>query len=308
MKKIIVRLKGGLGNQMFQYAAGRSLALKNGMELVLDIRSGFIFDNVYQRNYSLNCFSLGAAHAKLRQMAPFVYERILDKICLSLGNMFRQRPWGLYIYEREPRYFREINDVDFQHDIYMDGYWQTERYFLEHKQMICIELMPPVPCKDRILKMCKIIEKNNSVAVGVRLFEEMPVGDRHLVGGMAPLSFYEEAAAQMADKIKNPVFFVFCTNSDAIKSSLNLRGTIYYLTDDEGYENAMDSLWLMSMCRHHILSNSSFYWWGAYLAEQRYNNSIVISCDQFANVDCIPDRWASISTKPADSENVIINF
>ena len=108
------------------------------------------------------------------------------------------------------------------------------------------------------------------------------------------LSFYQNAANQLSAKDKDPTFFVFCTTLDAVKDKLELPGPVHYLTHDNGYVGALHTLWLISQCKHHIISNSSFYWWGAWLAERRHSESIVIACDLFTNKDTVPQRWTRL--------------
>jgi len=294
VRKLIVRLKGGLGNQMFQYATARALALKNGMQLKLDKVSGFARDKVYRRTFSLSPFSLEVDFANFYQQLPFWYEQARKKFLPVIPNAVTQRPWGLYIQETHFNYMKEIAENHFHENIFMDGFWQSEKYFAAYRGLLSKELAPPVPQSDLFLTVAKKIEGCNSVAVGVRLFEEVPSASQHFVGGLVPYSFYEKAAIRIAEKIKDPSFFVFCTKEDSVRGKFSLPGKVHYLTHDNGYEGEMKSLWLVSKCANHILSNSSFYWWGAWLSEFNHTNSVIIACDQFTNSDCLPTRWLKI--------------
>lgn len=299
MKKLVVRLKGGLGNQMFQYAAGRALALKNRMHLILDTMSGFARDKVYRRTFSMSSFPFTVDFANRCQQLPFWYEQLRNRFLPGLPNLVQHRPWGLYIHETHGKYLKAIAEVNFQKNIFMEGYWQSEHYFADYSELLSKELAPPVAQDDLFLSMSKKIEGCNSVSVGVRLFEEVPGASKHGVGGLVPYSFYEEAAIRLVEKVKDLTFFVFCTK-EGILGKFSLPGKVYYLTHDNGYKGEMKRLWLISRCAHHILSNSSFYWWGAWLAEHNHSDSVIIACDQFTNSDCIPARWLSISpTKTA---------
>jgi hypothetical protein len=294
MKKLIVRLKGGMGNQMFQYAAGRSLALKYGMRLMLDATSGFTHDMVYRRTYSLNSFPFTVDPANRGHQLPFWFEVIRNKFLGGPNDLVQKRPWGLYINETNSKYLSALSEINFEKNVFMEGFWQSEYYFEDYKELLNRELSPPLPQDDLFLSMANKIEGCNAVSVGVRLFEEVPGASKSGVGGLVPYSFYEAAAIQIAKKIKDPTFFVFCTKDDGIRGKLHLPGNIHYLTHDNGYKSKMNRLWLISRCAHHILSNSSFYWWGAWLSEHNHSNNIIIACDKFANSDCIPARWLSI--------------
>ena len=170
----------------------------------------------------------------------------------------------------------------------MEGYWQSERYFSDYADLIENEISPPIPQDERFTAMAKRMDGSNSVAVGVRLFEEVPKTKQTAI-----YAFYTEAAVRLAEKVKDPVFFVFCTK-ESIRGKLTLPGEVHYLTRENGYVDEMNVMWLISKCAHHIISNSSFYWWGTWLAERKHRNSVSIACDTFENADCIPPRWISI--------------
>jgi hypothetical protein len=139
------------------------------------------------------------------------------------------------------------------------------------------------------------VEKRDSVAVGVRLFEEIPGTDKSGVGGLVPLSFYEAAAHRITAHVEVPTFFVFCTDDAAVKGKLKLPGETHYVTHDKGFVGAAQRLWLISRCRHHIVSNSSFYWWGAWLSEYSNPGNTIIACNLFPNPDTIPNRWNQLN-------------
>lgn len=290
-RRLIIRLKGGLGNQMFQYAAGRALAVRNGMKLTLDATSGFIRDKIYKRSFSLSVFPIQAEKAGFLGQLPFWLEHTWHKYGSASLSPIVHRPWGTFLYETELRYFDEIASYRSDRHTWMEGYWQSEEYFTDCRDTIGHEFTLPAPIEPQFLSMAETIEACNSVAVGVRLFEEMPGVDQAGVGGVVPFSFYEDAASRLAHRVQDPTFFVFCTTAAPIQGKLRLPGKIYYITHDNGFEGAIQNLWLISRCYHHILSNSSFYWWGAWLAERRHPENVIIACDLFINRDTISARW-----------------
>lgn len=277
---------------MFQYAAGRAVAIRNGIELVLDTTSGFIRDRVYSRSFSLGALPIQARQANLFEQLPFWFQRGRQKLAPSRLESITRHPWGVFLYETELKFMNQIDNCKLHRNTWMEGYWQSERYFADCKDVIAGELGFPTPAEPNFLSMAKIIKSCDSVAVGVRVFEEIPGVDKSGVGGVVPLSFYEKAARQLADTINEPTFFVFCTTIAAVKDKLRLPGEIYYITDDNGFNGAVQSLWLISRCKNHIISNSSFYWWGAWLAEYQHPRATVIACDLFPNSDTLPSRWS----------------
>lgn len=293
--RLIVRLKGGLGNQMFQYAAGRALAIRNDMQLILDTNSGFIRDKVYRRTFSLGVFSIHTQKASFFEQLPFWFEQGCQKCRSGSLSPILNRPWGAFLNETELRYLDEIANYRPHRNAWMEGYWQSEEYFTNCKDIIGHELALPVPREPQFLSIAKTIEACDSVAVGVRLFEEVPGFNK---SGLVPLSFYEDAANLMTDRVKDPTFFIFCTTDAAVRDKLKLPGMIHYVTHDNGYEGTPQRLWLISRCHHHVLSNSSFYWWGAWLAEQKNQGNVIIACDLFQNRDTIPARWIRYAFTP----------
>jgi hypothetical protein len=290
-RKLVVRLKGGLGNQMFQYAAGRGLALRNGMKLMLDTQSGFVRDRVYRRTFSLDGFPIHAETVGALGQLPFWFEQGKRRYGLASSHAIENRPWGIFLYESENRFLHEIAEVPLPRNTWMEGYWQSEEYFAGYADLIAGEFALPEPAEPNFMAMGETIMSCNAVAVGVRLFEEVPGQDKSGVGGVTPLLFYEEAANLVARHVSNPTFFVFSTQGAPVWKKMNLPGPTYYITHDDGFRGALPRLWLISRCRHHILSNSCFYYWGAWLSERENPGNVIIACDLFPNKDTIPPRW-----------------
>ena len=294
-KEILVYLKGGLGNQMFQYAIGRSLCLRNAADLYLDQSTGFLLDFRYKRAYELGQLRIKARTAGVSKQLPFWYERLLVKALVRKEFTSSHRPWGEVLSEGSSlSSVTGVANYEMKcQRLWLRGYWQSEAYFGDYKAQIAHELSPPIATESNFLRTADHIVKCNSVAVGVRLFEEMPEKSKVRVGGVTPKSFYRAAALQIAESQINPVFFVFCTSNSPIIHELDLPGQVYYITGENGFADTLQSLWLISRCRHHIISNSSFYWWGAWLAEQSNPATQVYASGNFPNKDTIPNRWTA---------------
>lgn len=286
---------GGLGNQMFQYAAGRALSIRNSAQLHLDTTSGFIRDKVYRRNFELGVLPINAQRADLLKQAPFWFERARNKILGGERATIQERPWGSFIFETTTKYLRDVANYHSAGNSWIEGYWQCEKYFSDVKDIIGDELTPPAPKEPQFLEIAKTMASCNSVAVGVRLFEEVPGATKAGVGGQTPMTFYDIAARKIADELRDPVFFVFCTTQAPRLQEMKLPGKVYYITHDNGFQGAMARLWLISQCSHHIVSNSSFYWWGAWLAEHKRPNTKVIASTLFQNQDTVPKRWLALN-------------
>ena len=291
--EVIVKLNGGLGNQMFQYAAGRALALCNSAELVLDTRTGFAWDTVYRREYELGCFPIEFREASFFEQLPFWLERLAHRADRRDFSGIAKRPWGTFLCENASRF---VGDAFHEkiHSLFVTGYWQNEAYFSEIRDLIGKEFRLPSAEKGRFPEMARRMEACNSVAIGVRLFEEVPGVTKAGVGGLVPISYYGRAARRLNGP-PNPEFFVFCTSQSAALDELDLPGPVHFITHDNGFEGTIERLWLLSRCRNHVISNSSFYWWGAWLAEFERPETKVAAIDRFPNKATIPVRWIRIS-------------
>lgn len=285
---------GGLGNQMFQYAAGRALAVRNNAELYVDANSGFARDKVYQRRFMLDAMPITAQRAGLGKQAPYWLEKLRGRTTKICTDVIQRRPWGTLIREASLTFQPLIPVFNTFDKVWMSGYWQCERYFLDYCNLISRELAPPPPKDANFLAMAEKMSSCNSVAVGVRLFEEVPGTSKSGVGGVTPVEFYTLATQRLTQEINDLVFFVFCTTQSPVLEKIEFPGPVHYITHNNGFEGAIARLWLISRCRHHVLSNSSFYWWGAWLAEQQHPDARIIASDLFVNKDSIPGRWISL--------------
>lgn len=294
-KKIYVYLCGGLGNQLFQYAAGKNLAIINNAELILDTNSGFITDFRDFWRFSLNKDKLENVSFK-KNILVFWFYRIFKKI-FKVKKIFTHLFFGDIINEMLINYFNEnIKNFKISKNLYLFGYFQSEKYFNDNKISILRELSPPTPTNKIFLDMKNIINNSNSVSFGLRLHETMPQNISYKVGGITPVDFYLKSLNSMLKKVPNPTFFIFSTKTSNVEKlliSLNLikKYKSYIITEDKGFKGAYDNLWLMSQCVNHIISNSTLYWWAAYLSTLKYKNQNIICADNFANRDTCLESW-----------------
>jgi len=298
-RKVIVKLKGGLGNQLFCYAAARRLAWSNNAELVLDTVSGFKFDRLYQRTYALSCFQIPARHAtSIERMEPFGRVRRLITRKLSEKKPLRQR-----------RYIRQVG-VDFdpgilslrlqESDTYFDPFGQSERYFSDIREIIAQELQMSVPSDQENRDIGMQIDECQSVALHVRWFDVK--NDSHSSNMSA--EYYSRAISHMLAKIERAHFFVFSDRPDLTATLLSpiMQGRGYTVVRHNiACGNAEADFWLMRRCRHFIIGNSTFAWWAAWLGEHSHDDAQVIApacnVDSEHNVTAwgfpylLPERW-----------------
>ncbi|MBD3213041.1 MAG: hypothetical protein GF311_10575, partial [Candidatus Lokiarchaeota archaeon] len=167
--KVVVRLKGGLGNQMFQYAAAYAFAAENNLQLALDTFSGFCRDKIYKRTYSLDGFNILDKNFSYFYCLPFWIENIFKVNTKKSHDNIFIRPWGQIINDSNKEY-QPIKANDNIKTYWMDGYWQTENYFSQHKKFIRNKFILKQPHATHFLSIGRKMETANSVAVGVRLY------------------------------------------------------------------------------------------------------------------------------------------
>lgn len=259
---IVVRLNGGLGNQLFQYSAACSIALKNKDVLKIDI-SGYQAGNnqrqIY-RNLDIADFSISAQRASpeeaKRAKNPWGY--------FSRGaRLIRQKLFKNYYVDWHP----EILNQD--GDIYLDGYFQSEKYFIDRVDLILREF---VLKEDLYQEIASTIGNIQSIPCSVSLHirrgdyvEDPRARQYHLV---CDIGYYKRAIAAMQEKFPNLHLFIFSDDPDWVRNNLYLFTEATFISSKKGLINPLkpsQELILMSKCKHHILSNSSFSWWGAYL-------------------------------------------
>lgn len=258
--KIIARIKGGLGNQLFCYAAARRLALVNDAELLIDDVTGFIRDQEYRRQYALGNFHIPCRKATPKErLEPFSrYRRQLAKL-IACRQPFSQRR---YIEQEGNDFDTRLLNLKPQGLLYLDGLWQDERYFKDVEQVIRddLRIIPPVDAVNQ--RMAEEICSSNAVALHVRWFDapgSMPINN-------ISASYYQRAMVRMEEMIESPRYFLFSDDPEAARAKLALDNKrVTLVTHNKGDENGIADLWLMTCCQNFITANSTFSWWGAWL-------------------------------------------
>jgi hypothetical protein len=293
-KQVIVRVKGGLGNQLFGYAAGRRLARANQAELVIDDVTGFLRDYQYQRIYELDKFNIQARKATARErLEPLErYRRGFLKF-VNLHKRFDKRG---YLEQEDLDYDRRLLDYQVRRRVHLDGYWQSENYFKDVSQVIRKDLELVSKVDNANLRMAEKIRSCNAVSIHVRWFGDYNSGQ---VGHENNLDrdYYLKAVQIIKEKIPEPHFFVFSDDPGSAQEMLGLPNGLITIVDlNNQAEKAFLDLWLMTRCKHHIIANSTFSWWGAWLGEKE-STFVVASSKKMTGVSAwgfkglIPDRW-----------------
>jgi hypothetical protein len=291
MKKIIPHLFGGIGNQLFIYVAARRLSLVNNAELVLDDVSGFVRDYVYQRHYQLDHFNIPCRKATMAErMEPFSRVRRYLKRRRNARLPFDQRG---YIQQEGFDFDPRLLQLKPRGDLYLEGYWQSEDYFKDVETTIRqdLQIQPPIDAVNQA--MANRIRCQTAVAVHVRFF----IGEPHK---NAPGDYYHSAIAEMERRVDNAHYYLFSDCSEAARSSIPLPDErITLVSHNQGDENAYADLWLMTQCRHFIIANSTFSWWGAWLAAHAETHVIALGIKwemdrSWGFKGLLPERWIKL--------------
>lgn len=282
---IVSRLIGGLGNQMFQYAAGRALALRRGVDFRIDPRA---FSNYKTHAFGMACFQaeLNIAPSRLLPNPPAEGR---------LQRWFRGfLPGPLKVFTERGFTF-DANVLALPDNTYLDGYWQTENYFSDFADAIRADFTVRHAPSEANRRWLEQIAGTHSVSLHIRRGDYVSNPSAAAVHGICDLAYYERAVAhiRVATGI-DPVLYVFSDDLDWVAANLKLPYPMHLVRDNDAATNYED-LRLMTACRHHVIANSSFSWWGAWL-DGRPDSITVAPARWFASGtpdarDLIPQRW-----------------
>jgi hypothetical protein len=302
---VVVKLFGGLGNQMFQYALGKSFSIKNNLEFKIESKSGFEKD-FYNRKLGINNFNITAEEVNYAILPKKIIEKSkikwVQKIVEYLDNKFPKinyllclNKWNI-IHEKN-KYFSPIN-YNGSRNLYLIGYWQSEKYFKNIREELINEFSLKNSLNNENLKIANLIINSNSVSVHYRRLHGISngiVSKAHAnTHGVISEEYYENSIKYIKNKISDITFFIFSDDISWAKENLKNTENIIFVDINDDDKNFLD-LYLMSLCKHQIIANSSFSWWAAWL--NKNPNKIIISpkkwyVDETLNKnDTIPENW-----------------
>ncbi len=290
---IIVRLKGGLGNQMFQYAMGRTIALRHGTTLRFDLQD-IATDEA--RAYGLPVWRIAGEPVSRMNVLRM---RVLDQMSRKL------RPSAPYykhpvIVEREFPF--DCNLLEAKRDCWLFGNWQSEKYF----EAVAGQIRADFTSASEISATSRAVEReilasgNRSVFLHIRRADYVHYLPNLLAHGSCSVEYYLRAADLIAQQVSDPCFFAFSDEPEWVRENLRLpyrTAIVSHNKPGNGFHvgSEHEDLWLMSRCRHAVLANSSFSWWGAWLNSER--ERMVIAPKRWFGAlghdtrDLIPTRW-----------------
>ena len=294
---IIVRLQGGLGNQMFQYAVGRALQKRRGDELRLDV-TYLLHPDIGRfdvpREYSLDVFQIEPQFAYIPRLAARVPK---DQFACPVGRVVREGvaiPRKIAYVREEPFGFHpEILSLNAP-DVYLNGYWQSESYFAEIADDLRREFLFRHRLSQRGRELAEEIASVNAVCVNVRRGDLVSVESSRNALGFVGEEYYCRAEAWIKRHIPDARLYVSSDDFAWCRENLKFSLPVRYLDDCVGWKYG-ELLQLMSLCRHFVIPNSTFAWWAAWLGRSEGKR---VACPQtwFRNEsisakDLIPAAW-----------------
>ncbi len=250
---IIVKLQGGLGNQMFQYAAGRRLAHVLHDTLMLDMTG---FAAYPARVYALHCFNINEDFSSVAERNKFFTKRN------SISRFFARTPCSVVREHPAPSFVAQL--LTATGNVYLDGYWQSERYFEDISTVVRKELTLTAELNAFYADCLSQIANVNAVSIHIRRGDYVTDEAARRLLGTCPLEYYERAVEYIAAVQAEPVFFIFSDDLQWAKDNVKLAYPANFVDALNDADDCQE-LWVMSRCKHHIIANSSYSWWAAWL-------------------------------------------
>jgi hypothetical protein len=297
----VVKLYGGLGNQFFQYAFGKSLQEKTNetvkydtswFETGADYDHDILYLDFFDTNYEVasereiaELYPLGGFGEKIAKRLyytyPFVSQLLFGYFRETDGDtdgIFESEP---YTFEYSPRVYRSGSS-------YFDGYWQAAQYVETVADELTEQFSLSVPLSEQGRITSEKISDSESISIHVRR------GDYTKNDNALSPEYYDSAIEHMNSRSNRPEYYIFSDDMGWVRDNLEIEAECTYV-DHNGVETAYEDLMLMASCEHNIIANSTFSWWGAWLNQN--TDKIVVAPGVWLggvatrDIDILPDTW-----------------
>lgn len=288
---IAIKLTGGLGNQMFQYACAAALAERTGSEVVMD-KSGFYNQPKEDtpREYDLDIFNLE------QEFLPKRIKQIPDTY-----PEFKKVTWEFLGYKvlrgfTERHYNFDKNVLGLE-NVFLNGFFQSEKYFIDQQEIIRRAFKFKNNPSEKNAELISQMESTESVSIHVRRGDYVSNANAKKFHGLTGVPYYNRAIELINERVSNPVFYIFSDDPQWCRENIIAGSSARYIDHNVG-KNSFEDMRLMSFCNHNIIANSSFSWWGAWLNENP--DKYVVAPKQWFQdnsidtSDVIPDKWQKI--------------
>ena len=291
---IIAHIIGGLGNQMFQYAAGRALSLAHNAPLLLDVQDfkGYGLHNGFEL---FRLFDIQASIANNWDVFQVLGLRALSPLRRKLFHQRFSKFRGAHLFV-DSLFSQMPQLIDMPSSSYLMGNWQSEYFFRDIADTIRTDFTFKLPMSKRNAELAGTIASINAISLHVRRGDIASNPTSLAVHGLCSLDYYRQAIELMTSKLPDPEFVIFSDDINWARKNLKIRFPCHYVDENKGPESYND-MRLMSFCKHHIVANSSFSWWGAWLSTGE--KKIVIAPKKWFTINydslrIIPSSWIRI--------------
>ncbi|MBR2648187.1 MAG: alpha-1,2-fucosyltransferase [Sediminibacterium sp.] len=252
-RKVIARIKGGLGNQLFIYSFAYELSRKLSSKLILDDKTGFYKDS-YGRKPVFNKLVCKSDYRFIK-----VYEIITFYLCKILSHDISEKLGVKFLIELDNKQRVSWYSQDFSkvRIVFIEGYFQSYEYFYQSRFEIKTHLKFKIPHSDYYIRLEGLIRKSNSVAIHIRRRDYTNILD---------MDYYHKSIGLIKKSLISPYFFFFCDDIEWLNSNLGKFNTQNNYIVSTSEMNELMEFTLMSLCKNFIIANSSYSWWAAYLA------------------------------------------
>ena len=287
---IFVSVYGGLGNQMFQYAIGKSISTLRNVDFKIDTYK-MKNSNYISRDFSLSKFNISAELTEMSQVKRFHGSKYFDFIC---GKLYQKNiRLSNKIFEKQPFHFdKKMLSISYG---YLDGYWQCFKYFEDIREILLKEftLVDEMNLENKLI--FDKIRGSNSISIHIRRGDYVNDKKNKTIYNVFGMEYYQSAINFIDNKIENPYFFIFSDDLEWASNNLNLSNATYVDVNSTGKPE--NDLILMANCKHNIIANSTFSWWGAWL--NRNSQKIIIAPKKWMNTvdnldDLYPRNWTRL--------------
>ena len=290
---IIVKIIGGLGNQLFQYALGRAAAYRKNTLLKMDINS---FKTYTLHKYALSNFNIIESFATEEEIRNMTNTNGIKYWPSKFKHLFK--PYHAKSFVKESDFAFDPNIMNLPTDVYLDGYWQSEKYFYDIRNILLEDFSPLIPFDKKNRQYIESIINVNSISIHVRRRDYISNPQTFSCHGVCDKEYYKSAISFFSNKIKKPHFFIFSDDIEWTKNNFKLNYPAEFMDYNLINNKNCNDLFLMSYCKHNIIANSSFSWWAAWL--NRNPNKIVVAPKKWFNdpnintKDLIPESWLRV--------------
>ena len=296
----VVRLMGGLGNQMFQYAFGRRMAVESGIPVQFDASNGFRHDP-YGRRFALGAFKTTVVQAGAQDIPLGMNWRSPWHRVAKAGWACMPPALRRVVYEKKPFQYDQDVWCNCRNSAYYVGYWQQEGWFSPISNLLRQEFVLRDSCREEVLGAMKQMEQCNSISIHLRSYQDMGANGKIIqqtgkYHEPCSLEYYARAVERIGYS-SGTVGFVFSDHPRWAKERLNLPIPCHHVADLCPCSD-VEEMMMMASCNHHVISNSTFSWWGAWLG--RNVGKVVVAPKIWIrgvpekDVDVCPPEWVRL--------------